>query len=314
MSAVPSGGSGHGALSGHGKDGNLIPDIAGALTDGGHGGGGLNGQDVYANRIIPTYCPDVANPLTRRMRKGFNTTLDEGHTPIVSFNWQNGAGYGEAHDGLGVGIDHAGPQSVSQVQAIAIRTANTGANGHGVADEVAHTIDGAQGQAVAFKPSYYTRGKDGAPSDIVPPLSADADKGDQEPVIAFKPGQSADSHSIGAQDDIACTLEGGEGGNNRQAIAFAENQRGELIESDQAYALQTSGGKPGQGYPAVHTGMQVRRLTPLECERLQGFSDGYTKIPKCSDSGRYRALGNSMAVPVMAWIGRRIQEVDDGCG
>ena len=53
--------------------------------------------------------------------------------------------------------------------------------------------------------------------------------------------------------------------------------------------------------------MAVRRLTPLECERLQGFPDRYTDIPGASDSGRYKALGNSMAVPVMAWIGQRIQ-------
>lgn len=54
----------------------------------------------------------------------------------------------------------------------------------------------------------------------------------------------------------------------------------------------------------------VRRLTPLECERLQGFPDGYTDIPGASDSARYSALGNSMAVPVMRWIGERMLRVD----
>jgi DNA (cytosine-5)-methyltransferase 1 len=53
-----------------------------------------------------------------------------------------------------------------------------------------------------------------------------------------------------------------------------------------------------------------RRLTPAECERLQGFSGTYTAIPGSSDSQRYRAIGNSMAVPCMAWIGRRIAFVD----
>ena len=57
--------------------------------------------------------------------------------------------------------------------------------------------------------------------------------------------------------------------------------------------------------------MAVRRLTPTECERLQGFPDGYTNIKdKCPDGPRYKALGNSMAVPVMKWIGERIQMVD----
>ena len=52
-----------------------------------------------------------------------------------------------------------------------------------------------------------------------------------------------------------------------------------------------------------------RRLTPLECERLQGFPDGYTAIPEASDTDRYKAVGNSMAVPVMNWLGRRIEIV-----
>ena len=57
--------------------------------------------------------------------------------------------------------------------------------------------------------------------------------------------------------------------------------------------------------------MAVRRLTPTECERLQGCPDGYTHIKeKCPDGPRYKALGNSMAVPVMKWIGERIKKVD----
>jgi DNA (cytosine-5)-methyltransferase 1 len=63
--------------------------------------------------------------------------------------------------------------------------------------------------------------------------------------------------------------------------------------------------------------MAVRRLTPIECERLQGFPDNYTQIAwrnkqpeNCPDSHRYKALGNSMAVPVMRWIGQRIDTVN----
>jgi DNA (cytosine-5)-methyltransferase 1 len=67
--------------------------------------------------------------------------------------------------------------------------------------------------------------------------------------------------------------------------------------------------------PVVTQAMAVRRLTPVECERLQGFPDSYTDIqPKgkaTPDGPRYKALGNSMAVPVMAWIGKRIQEVEN---
>jgi len=75
----------------------------------------------------------------------------------------------------------------------------------------------------------------------------------------------------------------------------------------------TSADKHGVAY-----GLEVRRLTPKECERLQGFPDNYTRIPyrnksadDCPDSPRYKAMGNSMAVPVMRWIGERIQMVED---
>jgi DNA (cytosine-5)-methyltransferase 1 len=69
----------------------------------------------------------------------------------------------------------------------------------------------------------------------------------------------------------------------------------------------------GRGTPLVPVNMAVRRLTPVECERLQGFPDGYTNIPwrkkdESPDGPRYKALGNSWAVPVVAWIGKRINE------
>jgi len=101
---------------------------------------------------------------------------------------------------------------------VAVRTANTGANGHGVATEVAHTLDGAKGQALA------------------------------------DPGNT------------------------------------------------------------LNPQMAVRRLTPRECERLQGFPDDYTLVPyrgkPTADGPRYKALGNSMAVPVMRWLGARMALVE----
>jgi site-specific DNA-cytosine methylase len=66
-------------------------------------------------------------------------------------------------------------------------------------------------------------------------------------------------------------------------------------------------------HPPLLTSMAVRRLTPVECERLQGFPDNYSNIPwrkaaESPDGPRYKALGNSWAVPVVAWIGKRIQD------
>jgi DNA (cytosine-5)-methyltransferase 1 len=179
--------------------------------------------------------------------------------------------------------------------------------------------------------------------------------------------------------DVSPTLRAMNGernnGGGQVAIAFAENQQGEIRTADVVTSLNTGGGKPGQGYPDVcHTlrgegfdasedgtgrgtplvpaagflpdkgekahglgyeveqsptlrtetriglqvGTAIRRLMPVECERLMGLPDHYTKIPwrgkpaeKCPDGPRYRAIGNSMAVPVIRYLGDRIQLVED---
>ncbi len=84
--------------------------------------------------------------------------------------------------------------------------------------------------------------------------------------------------------------------------------------------LRAGNGNETGGVPFVVEHMVVRRLTPLECERLQGFPDGFTNIPYghpkypdqiCPDGPRYKALGNSMAIPPMRWIGKRIMEATE---
>ncbi len=97
-------------------------------------------------------------------------------------------------------------------------------------------------------------------------------------------------------------------------MAIHENQRAEVSLNDTAGSLKVGGGKPGQGYPSVLAAMQVRRLTPKECCRLQGFPDTYLDIiyrgKPAADGPKYKSLGNSMAVPVMRWIGERIASVE----
>lgn len=94
----------------------------------------------------------------------------------------------------------------------------------------------------------------------------------------------------------------------------SEGSTVEVRNDGTANALLTpNGGLAGMGVGAIGWGMQVRRLTPIECERLQGFPDNHTLIgwrgkdtAECPDGPRYKAIGNSMAVPVMRWIGERI--------
>jgi DNA (cytosine-5)-methyltransferase 1 len=97
---------------------------------------------------------------------------------------------------------------------------------------------------------------------------------------------------------------------------YVESSFGQYRQDDVGGTAKASGGVAGGGsetfiaQPIVQ-GMAVRRLTPVECERLQGFGDNYTDIQikgkPTPDGPRYKALGNSMAVPVMRWIGERIK-------
>ena len=132
----------------------------------------------------------------------------------------------------------------------------------------------------------------------------------------------AQNNDSATRADVGATLtrrgpsgvKGGPGAENI-VVAFAQNSRDEVRLEGGDGSLSTEGGKPGQGAPMVATASIVRRLTPVECERLQGFPDNHTRIPwrgksaeDCPDGPRYKAIGNSKAVPVVRWLGRRILE------
>lgn len=108
-------------------------------------------------------------------------------------------------------------------------------------------------------------------------------------------------------------------GGGHQAVAFSitpsnSNKDYNARAADKAQALTAGWNRPSARGGDLVAGMQVRRLTPRECERLHGFEDDYTLITVCgkpaADGPRYKALGNSMAVPVMHWIGKRIEAVE----
>jgi hypothetical protein len=126
--------------------------------------------------------------------------------------------------------------------------------------------------------------------------------------VAF-PWQSA-LDPIGKPTDLSGTLVK----NQTMAVAVGTDLYNGNITGDVAATMGTPGSSSNASGPTVMQAMAVRRLTPVECERLQGFPDNYTDIKlkgkPTPDGPRYKALGNSMAVPVMAWIGKRIQEVE----
>jgi DNA (cytosine-5)-methyltransferase 1 len=173
-----------------------------------------------------------------------------------------------------------------------------------------------------------------AMDDPVPPLMARSSRGGAQ---TLSPGHQTDGHMVavaydhpgrfnnihggsGEHRDVMPTLEAT---NPKQIVAHsaatpAIGWSEELTASiDLAGTLQR-GGSGGRHDGVMEPTSAVRRLTPVECERLQGFPDNFTAIPwrkkgaeDCPDGPRYKALGNSMAVPVMRWIGERIHLVDD---
>ncbi|BBT90356.1 hypothetical protein WP8W19C02_19760 [Enterobacter cloacae] len=163
---------------------------------------------------------------------------------------------------------------------------------HGTQDpdtnfNLAHTLgrnNGQENALIAF--SYKDHGAD-ATKDVSPTLRA---------------GNHDTSHANGGQPPAICIQHASIGRHD------AAGPQGKGYQEDVAFTQDSR-----SSADVVQYGMQVRRLTPIECERLQGFPDNHTLIgwrgkdaDECPDGPRYKAIGNSMAVPVMRWIGERI--------
>lgn len=102
-------------------------------------------------------------------------------------------------------------------------------------------------------------------------------------------------------------------------LCVADDNAHAAIDQDVCGTLKVGGAAPMVAYDDTGGEMVVRKLTPKECERLQGFPDDYTKVPykgkpaeDCPDTPRYKALGNSMSVPVMRWIFERLDTASKG--
>jgi len=275
------------------KPGHLIPvqfpedaahpqEIVGTLNPGAHPGA-YNGQDAYTGHLMAV--------------------------PILEAGARTGKSTSDARCGMGVGSD----------------------------GDPMFTLQSGKQHAVAFKASHFTRGKDGAPSKVTGPLSADADKGDQDNlVLAFdttqvsspgnfsnpKPGDpchplASEAHPPAVAFDCKSSGQSGFGVGEIASTMRVENGGGHLSVAQVQWS--SGGGQPENptaqtlrsgaehNYQFARVGMAVRRLTPVECERLQGFPDDGTA--GFADSTRYRMMGNAVAVVVARWIGRRIVRV-----
>jgi DNA (cytosine-5)-methyltransferase 1 len=153
----------------------------------------------------------------------------------------------------------------------------------GVADYGAPAVDGGHYLPIAFEPGKLKRlGYGYSEPGLAPSLRADAE--DNQLSVVQPMAYASSDGIVRPLNDVMSTLDsaGESRGTNQQRFVQQE--------------------------------MAVRRLTPRECERLQGFPDDYTAIPNGADGPRYKALGNSMAVPVMHWIGKRIfEKIKNNC-
>ncbi len=227
-------------------------DVAPSLVASGRGverAGDTRGQDPLVA------VPAIANPLTARMHKGVNTTMDEGQTMIV------------------------------EPVAYSIMPMNSGK------DYKARETDIAQ--PVMTSPVGGNQGGD----YVVQPMAFDAVQ------------ITSAANRTRVEPDIPASTLSKESRMHVAFSAFMSGTQASAGKSDLCPSLAV------KSQMAVASALQVRRLTPTECERLQGFPDDWTAIPyrgkPAADGPRYKALGNSMAVPVMAWIGRRIAAVEN---
>lgn len=144
-----------------------------------------------------------------------------------------------------------------------------------------------------------------------------------EPFVKAKRAQSAEDDETWEAGRPAPTLSVFDSGDTRATVAIVTP----AIAFEPKIAAREGGSSrfsveksptlrshAGDNQPAIAQGYAVRRLTPVECERLQGFPDDWTAISyrgkPAADGPRYKAIGNSMAVPVMRWIGERIDAID----
>lgn len=246
-----------------------------------------------------------AGPVSPAIRTGGGDSSKPMVAIVQAYNLSPGSG----SDGL---------PSATEAEVAQALTASVQAdqNGRGT-----HIVQPAQ----AFKPSHYTRGKDGAPSEIAPALTADADKGDQDAIL-FAPKTEAEV----------------------RAFTISAQANGYAWENELNPTIMARAESPGSNlFSGLRVGSMVRRLTLVECERLQGFPDNFTLIEwsdarrdetdfeetvlylrehgfgdnearvlaSTPDGPRYRVLGNSMAKDVIEELGRKIElaaEARDG--
>jgi len=271
-------------------------DIAPTLSARAHGGGGPGSYFDIDGSLIPS-----TDNISHCLNAGGMGRQDY-ESEILIAHALSAEGFDASEDGTGRGVP---------MIPIAITTAHTKSNGSGFSDGIAHTLERGTTQAVAFSAKDY--GADA--SELAPTLrgmghNASHANGGGQVAIAFAQNQSGDVLS----GEVMQSLGTNANATGRSAANVAVAWTAELNASTDIVGTMQRGGEGGRADGVMTPQMAVRRLTPRECERLQGFPDDYTRVEYrgklAADGPRYKSLGNSMAVPVMRWLGQRIAAVD----
>ena len=271
-------------------------NIAPTLSARAHGGGGPGSYFDIDDGLIPS-----TETISRCLNAGGMGRQDYESETLIAHSL-SAEGFDASEDGTGRGVP---------MIPIAIYTAHTQSNDSGFSDGIAHSLERGTTQAVAFSAKDY--GAD--VSDVAPTLrgmghDASHANGGGQVAIAFAQNQSGDVLS----GEVMQSLGTNANATGRNAANVAVAWTGELNASTDIVGTMQRGGEGGRADGVMTPQMAVRRLTPRECERLQGFPDDYTLVgyrgKLAADGPRYKALGNSMAVPVMRWLGQRIAAVD----
>lgn len=247
------------------------------------------------------YVKEEPTSKTLDAASGLNPTCSQGGTIISTYPINTQLGLrgpdvsNSSRDGLGIG-DEEDPAYTLQAN-----------HTHAVAYDAAHAFKvrgGCEGGGKGYLGS----------DEVAFTLSTNQDQHIfSEPAIAW-------SEELTASVDLAGTIQrGGSGGRHDGVMVPSEAFQPTADCLTAAYGTKWNGNASAtNGSLFAQQQSTVRRLTPVECERLQGFPDNFTAIPwgkkeaaDCPDGPRYKALGNSMAVPVMRWIGERIRYIDD---
>ncbi|MND48406.1 putative BsuMI modification methylase subunit YdiP [compost metagenome] len=288
-----------------GDEGPAVEVLAGVPAYGGHSLQGdvsqaatLTAKDTRMDMESETFC--IAPTITGGARKSGGYSHDD--IPMVAGTLQaNGKAAGSA------------TQQDTENGMLVVHGTQDPDVLHGLADPLGRN-SGQENAVLAFAENSRAEVRlEGGDGQVVGTLSAGGGKpGQGQPCIAF----SCKDHGADA-GHLAPTLRAmGHGASHPNAGGqVAVCVTGEITHTLKAEGFDASEDGTGRGQPMVQGGAGVRRLTPRECEWLQGFPGDHTRIPyrgkpadECPDGPRYKAIGNSKAVFVVRWIGRRIQQ------